>query len=152
MVALNVLLLRSSGRTGTLNPLSVFTDPLSITEHEGVAQMLGREGFVRGSERERAYIAFLRNTRTNILGAASVQDYQGAVRPDTVLPHALAFWTSVIREKPDYRDAYISLAAIQYQLGDLAGAKTAIRSALSLDPNNKPAREMLTLITGAELP
>lgn len=46
-------------------------------------------------------------------------------------------WEQILKERPDYRDGWIQLAAIYYQLGDKQKSKEAILKAKSIDPNNK---------------
>lgn len=45
------------------------------------------------------------------------------------------FWQSVVAQRPDYRDAYLTLAAIAYELSQLEKAREYLREAMRLDPN-----------------
>ncbi|MDP2861140.1 MAG: hypothetical protein Q8N98_05560 [bacterium] len=51
-------------------------------------------------------------------------------------------WQKVAKEKPDFRDAYLELALLNYQLGRTEMAKYFLGKALFLDPNFPPAREL----------
>lgn len=44
------------------------------------------------------------------------------------------YWQSIIKEKPDYRDAYVSLATIAYQLGYKTDAKQYVEKIREIDP------------------
>lgn len=50
--------------------------------------------------------------------------------------YAYQYWKRVAFEKPDYRDAYITLAVLLYQLGKIDEAKIALDRVFVLDPNN----------------
>ena len=47
------------------------------------------------------------------------------------------FWERVVREKPDYRDGWLQLAAAYTRLGEKDLARMAIKQAKVLDPNNE---------------
>ncbi|HEX8932185.1 MAG TPA: tetratricopeptide repeat protein [Patescibacteria group bacterium] len=52
----------------------------------------------------------------------------------------LAYWQDIARQYNGYRDAYLKIAGLQYQLGDLNEAKKSNDQALSLDPNIQEGR------------
>ncbi len=56
------------------------------------------------------------------------------------------FWQGVVREKPDYRDAYITLAALAYQLSKPEEAKEYLVQATSLDPNSQIVEKLSSLL------
>lgn len=51
----------------------------------------------------------------------------------------LSYWQQVIKEYEGYRDAYLRIATLQYQLGEIGEAKKSIEKVLSLDPNFEEA-------------
>lgn len=51
------------------------------------------------------------------------------------------FWKNVTVEKPNYRDAYMEVAILDYRLGKTSESKLYLEKALILDPNFKPAKE-----------
>lgn len=59
---------------------------------------------------------------------------------ETALQQRYFFWQSVARAKPDYRDAYITLASLAFKLGKRDEANRWITKALVLDPNHDPAQ------------
>lgn len=73
---------------------------------------------------------------TNVLGA---QTEKQRVEQD------YAFWQSVIQEKPDYRDAYLVLGSLAYQLSRIEEGKTYADKALELDPNNTTSLKLRQL-------
>ena len=56
-------------------------------------------------------------------------------------------WQEIITTRPDYRDGFIQLAALAYQLGQDNQAKEFLDRALILDPYSPEARQLLSLIT-----
>ncbi len=49
----------------------------------------------------------------------------------------LQYWQDLARQHEDYRDAYIKIASLQYQLGEKVQAQKSMDKVLSLDPNFK---------------
>ena len=57
-----------------------------------------------------------------------------------------ALWGKIAREKPDYRDAWVTLGTLAYQLGKPSEAKTYLAQALVLDPNYELTQKLLSLL------
>lgn len=53
------------------------------------------------------------------------------------LAKELSYWQDIARRYGGYRDVYLKIAGLQYQLGDLIQAKVNVNKALTLDPNFK---------------
>ncbi|MBI4097412.1 MAG: hypothetical protein HY426_00045 [Candidatus Levybacteria bacterium] len=58
----------------------------------------------------------------------------------------MSFWESEIRKRPDYRDAYFSLALLSFRLRDMDSARRNLNEALRLDPNFEKGRELEKLL------
>jgi len=56
------------------------------------------------------------------------------------------FWQSVTSARPDYRDAFITLTSLAYQLGKLEEANSWLSRAQALDPNSPVVLKLLTLL------
>lgn len=54
----------------------------------------------------------------------------------------LVFWNNQIKEKPNYRDAYFSLALIYYQIKDFKNSSEYLQKAMEIDPNFKEGKEL----------
>lgn len=54
----------------------------------------------------------------------------------------LAYWQNQVNEKPNYRDAYFSLALIYYQIKDFKNSQENLEKAMSLDPNFEKGEEL----------
>jgi hypothetical protein len=59
----------------------------------------------------------------------------------------LVYWKGIISAKPDYRDAYIIMGGLSYQLGNKDEATNFLSQALALDPNDADATRLLTIIS-----
>jgi tetratricopeptide (TPR) repeat protein len=58
------------------------------------------------------------------------------------------FWREQVKVHPDYRDAYMSLALVEYQLNNLSEAQSNLDKAMALDPNFKEGRELKKILDG----
>lgn len=54
----------------------------------------------------------------------------------------LLFWSAAVETRPDFRDAYIKLAVLHWQLGRDFDARKFLEEALKIDPNNETARKL----------
>ena len=54
----------------------------------------------------------------------------------------LSYWERVVKEKPNYRDGYFSLALIYFQLKDFNKSSENLEKAMSIDPNFKEGKEL----------
>lgn len=60
----------------------------------------------------------------------------------------ISWWEGVAMQYQGYRDVYLQIATLQYQLGDRRGADESLGKVLELDPNSQDAlvlREKLSL-------
>ena len=64
----------------------------------------------------------------------------------TEVLNQIAFWQSEIKTRPNYRDAYMSLALLNFQLRDLDKTRKNLDKALNLDPNFEKGRELEKLL------
>lgn len=75
--------------------------------------------------------------RTDILGASNEsQKLTQLIREKQKLETNQNYWQQIIQDHPLYRDGYIQLAVINYQLGNTDATREFIVSAQKLDPNN----------------
>lgn len=58
------------------------------------------------------------------------------------------FWKEQVRAHPDFRDAYFSLALVEYQLNNPEQSKLNLDKALGLDPNFKEGKELQKKLNG----
>jgi len=55
-------------------------------------------------------------------------------------------WEAILAEKPDYRDGYLQLAKLYWQIFNQDAAQANLQKALELDPNYLPALELQKII------
>jgi hypothetical protein len=106
----------------------VFHHPFSALAHEHLYQHL--TGPV--ADQEQAIIAEL----SPVLGAATTANEQQATID-------MNFWQSVTVAHPDYRDAYLQLAQLNYQNGNLLQTQANLLKAQALDPNNTTINRLM---------
>lgn len=56
------------------------------------------------------------------------------------------FWEKITEEKPDYRDAYLKLAVLNYQIGQNDETKKYLQKIFALDPHFEPAERLKKLL------
>ena len=54
----------------------------------------------------------------------------------------IVFWQDVTRRYKGFRDAYLKLASLEYQLGNKEKVNMYVNEALKIDPNAKEALQM----------
>lgn len=54
----------------------------------------------------------------------------------------IIYWEKIVAEKENYRDAYLQLALLHYQLFENEKAQEYLNQALELDPNFEPAQKI----------
>lgn len=122
--------------------VTAIQNPSHMNAHVDLAETLRREGLNAAAQRELTFASSLKSTlpaNSPVLGITTVD-------PEVILNNwkhekanlqkDYAYWQSVIAEKSDYRDAYLKLAALAYQLSYSSEAKNYLSQALELDPNN----------------
>ena len=57
------------------------------------------------------------------------------------------YWKDIVVNRPDYRDGFLQLASISYQLSKYDEANKYIDAALRLDPNSITAHELKNILT-----
>ncbi len=85
-----------------------------------------------------------RQEARNVLGAMTdlVESLARREEEAAELQKKYAFWQSVAASRPDYRDAFISLAKLAYQLGKPDDARTWLARAQTLDPTSPIVQQL----------
>ncbi len=58
----------------------------------------------------------------------------------------IVFWENIVAEKPDYRDAYLQLAVLNYKIWQNEKAEEYLKKALIIDPNFEPTLKLKKII------
>ena len=64
----------------------------------------------------------------------------------TEVLNQIAFWQSEVKIHPNYRDGYMSLALLNFQLREFDETRKNLDKALKLDPNLEKGRELEKLL------
>jgi len=83
---------------------------------------------------------------TTILNLEKLQQKKINSNPEEI-QKLIGWWQEFLAEKPDYRDGYLHLAKLHWQLYQDDQAQTNLQKALELDPNYEPARELEKLLS-----
>lgn len=118
--------------------LVILSDPTSPLAHIQLAQMYWQAGQKTTAEHELDLARDIRvlDSHNNVLGLSvsnpeTTFDWQK--EPEQLL-HAYTYWQTVIRERPDYRDAYIQLAYLAYLLRYDKESDQYIEQIANVDP------------------
>ncbi len=125
LISFNIFLWSTNPLAYSNNLIDVFTHPFSAPVHENLAQTLQRGGKQTLASREFALVAEL----SPVLGAETTAKAQRR-EAETV------YWQKILISHPDYRDAYVQLAALAYGEGNLTQSHAYLLKAQFLDPNN----------------
>jgi hypothetical protein len=75
--------------------------------------------------------------QTDVLGANSV--HSNIIQKSQIKQKLIdmqTYWQTIIKQYPNYRDAYTQLGFLYYQLGDTTASVKVLQQAQFLDPNN----------------
>lgn len=119
--------------------LAILTSPANSNNYTLLANQLWNtnQPFAASEQFLLAY-----ESSSNVLGAST----SPLILLSVLLEHQktllqnYSHWKQVINEKPDYRDAYITLAVLAYNLRRYDEAISYIDQALTLDPNYQQAQ------------
>ena len=148
--AARMVLLGSIGALFSLNllawkqtqpPAAVFgalISPWSSTNHETLAYWYWQQGLIDQATDElivAEQLAGISGRSSSVLGATSFETLRKQWTSEKQnLESALSYWTGLAEKYPNYRDAWITLSSLSYQLGKLNESKEYLARAESLDP------------------
>ncbi|MBI4064815.1 hypothetical protein HY409_00390 [Candidatus Gottesmanbacteria bacterium] len=119
--------------------------PYSAKAHEKLAQIFWEQGFIDEGKKELLLAQSVASqSDSSVLGITSRRKLWE--EESQRLQREFAFWKKVAKEKPTYRDAFIQLTLLSYQLGYDKDAKEYLSRVQSLDPNNKYRSELEKLL------
>ncbi|MBI3342872.1 tetratricopeptide repeat protein [Candidatus Gottesmanbacteria bacterium] len=156
LIAVNILAIQKSRPTHWNKLMMLFEAPFLPSRYVDLASLLWKQGEQQEARMLMASAQTLTKTNqigasgqmTNVLGVSS--DPQAVLtqweHEVDQLKEQYAFWQSVTAEKPDYRDAFIQLATLAYQLGNLDAARASLARAQALDPNSPTVQEFTKLL------
>lgn len=160
LITVNIIVSQRSRPAYWNDLMKLFSSPFSVSRHIDLASTLWGHG--QRTEARQLMIAAQslsspgRTTVTggggtiNVLGlttgpAGTLSQWEHEV---DLMNRQYAFWQSVVITKPDYRDAFMTLASLAYQLGKRDESKTWLAKAQALDPNDPTLQKLSTLFPG----
>ncbi|MBI4999241.1 hypothetical protein HZB97_00535 [Candidatus Gottesmanbacteria bacterium] len=132
--------------------LAVMLAPNNISSHLLLSQEYLKRGDMEAVERELLLAQNLVEPSSpnspTVLGASlsPLKILEKIKNEPQKIRQEVSFWEKVAMEKQDYRDAYIRLAILNYQIYETERAKEYLKKALELDPNFEPAREIKKML------
>lgn len=127
-----------------LAKLDLLRNPSSASAH----YRIGREYLAAGATKEATkeltlaqQLARESSLTGQVLGASTnlLEEIQNAPKK---IEQEITFWQGVANRLTDYRDAYLQLSALTYELNRLDEAKQYLQKALDLDPNNPISQKL----------
>lgn len=125
LVSFNVFLWITKPLAYSDKIFQIFTRPYDALAHENLARALWNSGARILAGHELAIVTEL----SPVLGASTTAKMQHE-EAETI------YWQNILANHPDYRDAYVQLAALTYGEGNLTQAHAYLLKAQILDPNN----------------
>lgn len=149
---LNVWMVASSPQNLLSERIDLLSSPFSPEKHMVFGDLLYALGNQTKAEQELAISTSLFSEHpgifrisSSVLGAQSTPlDMQKRWNDESEqAARFLAYWKDIIAEKPDYRDAYLVLAALAHETNNDAEATNYTRQAYLLDPNNQMTADLI---------
>ena len=123
----------------------VLNSPFNPQSHLNLAKVYLGIGNLEEAERELFLAENLASTKSQELISLEEMLKKKRERPRKIRQE-ISFWEKIIKEKPDYRDAYFQLAVLYYQIGQKGEVGKYLQKTLDLDPNFAPAKRLEKLI------
>ena len=120
---------------------NLLKNPNNPLLHLRLGEIFWQRNNFKEAREEFQLAAFFSQKEENVLGAAT-QAFEKAKEAPEKLSGEISFWEEVVKEKPDYRDAYLRLAVLNYQLKKKEAAREYLRKVKEEDPNFPAIREL----------
>lgn len=133
--------------------LAVMLAPNNISNHLLLVQEYLKRGDMAAVERElnlaqNVTISYKPSARNSVLGASlsPAKIWEKINNEPQRINNEITHWENIIKDKPDYRDAYLQLAILNYQIYQTDKAKVYLQKAANLDPNFEATKELEKII------
>jgi hypothetical protein len=135
IVAMNIWMKMITPVDTALARIDLLSSPFSVTKH----MQLGKELYGMGNTKEAERELAIADQFSSVLGAQSPpatlqKTWDAEAHRLTTL---YSYWLHVVETKPDYRDAYVTLASLAQALNKPTEAQGFFHQAQMLDPNLK---------------
>ena len=134
LIAVNIFFTQK-GRPAYWNKLMMlFEAPLSMPRHIDLASLLWQ----LGNKQEARNVLGATTTSAGILAQWEKEEKK--------IEEQYAFWKSVAVKHPDYRDAFVTLTSLSYQLGNLVEARSWLDRVQAINPNSPVIQKFSTIL------
>jgi tetratricopeptide (TPR) repeat protein len=127
-----------SGQLALLNS-RILVNPFNKEAHLALGKYYAESGNLKKAKKE-LEIAY------SLGSQEAVNVYKEALSIPANIKKEIAFWEEQVKSKPDYRDAYIKLSSLYYQLQEFDKAKENLEKARQIDPNYPEVRQLEILL------
>jgi len=124
--------------------------PLSIKKHLQMAEVYFNRGYKKQAIEEfkkaeilynsLSFLDLLNNTKNRIEKTKKLLFYPEKIRQD------INYWETVLKSKPHFRDVFLRLSILNYQLYQHKKTREYWEQAFYLDPNNKVVQKLGRII------
>lgn len=135
---------------------AVMFSPNDLSSHLLLAQQYLAQGNMEAVERELTLAESLSRRPASSFSLPASSVLGASLSPLKILEkikaepqrinQEISFWEKVIAEKPGFRDAYLQLAVLNYQIYETQKAKAYLEKAKALDPNFEAAKKLEELL------
>lgn len=149
ITSLSLMLLLIVGSALFFRPLgnrqitNVLTRPLNPQPHLQLAEV-----YLNNNQLEKAHRQLLLAQKQMAKSNLTEQILQLVLKihkPEKIR-REIDYWQEIVKEKPDYRDAYLKLAVLNWQVYENEKARLFLQKALDLDPNYELGRKVEEII------
>lgn len=128
--------------------------PWSITNRIHLAETLFLNGQIEAAQKEVNKISQSRMLSIALSLRPKLKSEYQAVSKLVFTPSRINakidYWKQVLLKKPNYRDAYLELAILYYQIKDDQKSKQMWQKAFNLDPNGEKVKKVESIVFEGE--
>ncbi len=112
---------------------NVLDEPQNVSRHQDLGKLLLADNQLAAAKKE----FFLARDSQNIEKVSLLE-----AEPEEI-KNRITFWQKISAVFPNYRDAYLKLAILNYKLGRDFDTQKFLDRALEIDPNNDVAKQLV---------
>jgi len=123
----------------------VLNYPFQSKSHELLAKIYLESSHLKAAQKELSLAKEL--SSPDLINLKELEEVvEKAKKEPEKIRQEISFWEEIIKEKPDYRDAYFQLAVLNYKIGNHQQAKKWLKEVFNLDPNFEPVKKLEKLV------
>ena len=130
--------------------LNVAHNPFSVNNHLQLSNLFFQNGDLKQAKKEAniakknySYLSFLDYKKT-LKKKLNFNNKQ--INKPKLINKKIKFWETILKNKANFKDAYLNLCFLRYQIYQNKKAQTAWKKAFYLDPNNQVVKKLGKII------